>query len=219
MKVLHVYGAASLSEQLSQDIDHLTGHLDGIIREQAGEIVFHHLDQIRRLAGTARRHGDRISLKAKRTLLNQLSVREAYQIAHALSLFFQLVNLCEERARVRHLHEHDAPSMSLRHLFQELKRAGVPADRVQRCLDELEIQPVLTAHPTEAKRRAVLSQIWRLAANWDDPDEVMEALWQTEEVRERRVGPLPSTSSERSSRRWPTSTPRSTPSWRRRIRK
>jgi phosphoenolpyruvate carboxylase len=179
-----------LSEQLTREIEHLTSRLDLIIQEQAGEVVFHHLDQIRRLAGTARRHGDRISLRAKRTLLNQLSVREAYQITHALSLYFQLVNHCEERARVRHLHEHDAPSMSLRHLFQELKRARVPAAKVQCCLDELEIQPVLTAHPTEAKRRAVLSQIWRLAKHWDNPDEVMEALWQTEEVRQRRVDPL-----------------------------
>jgi len=179
-----------LSEQLERESDHLIGRLDDIIREQAGDIVFHHLDQIRRLAGTARRHGDRISLKVKRTLLNQLSVHEAHQIAHALSLHFQLLNLCEERARVRHLREHDKPSMSLRHLFQELKQAGVTGARVQRCLDELEIQPVLTAHPTEAKRRAILSQILRLESQWEDPDEVLESLWQTEEVRERRVGPL-----------------------------
>jgi phosphoenolpyruvate carboxylase len=80
--------------------------------------------------------------------------------------------------------------MSLRSLFAELRQAGVPAERLQHCLDELEIQPVLTAHPTEAKRRATLAQIWRLAESWDDPDEALEALWQTEEVRERRVGPL-----------------------------
>ncbi|MCB1124886.1 MAG: phosphoenolpyruvate carboxylase, partial [Verrucomicrobiae bacterium] len=179
-----------MSEQLARDIKHVTSRLDAIIREQAGEVVFQHLDQIRHLAGTARRHGDRISLQAKRTLINAISAGEAYQIVHALSLFFQLVNLCEERARVRHLREHEAPSMSLRQLFEELKQARVPAARLQECLDELEIQPVLTAHPTEAKRRAVLSQLWRLASHWDDPDEVMEALWQTEEVRERRVGPL-----------------------------
>jgi phosphoenolpyruvate carboxylase len=38
-----------LSAILTQEIDHLTGRLDAIIREQAGELVFHHLDQIRRL--------------------------------------------------------------------------------------------------------------------------------------------------------------------------
>ncbi len=179
-----------MNDSITQEIGHLTGRLDAIIREQAGELVFHHLDEIRRLAATTRRHDDRVSLRAKRALLNQLSVAEAYQIAHAFSLFFQLTNLCEERARVRHLQQEPSPAMSLRRLFEELKEVGVPAEKLQRCLDELEIQPVLTAHPTEAKRRAVLNQIWRVAERFDEPDEALEALWHTEEVREHRVGPL-----------------------------
>ena len=179
-----------MNESVTQEIEHLTGRLDALIREQAGEVVFHHLDQIRRLAATTRQHDDRVSRQAKRALINQLSVAEAYQIAHAFSLFFQLTNLCEERARVRHLHGEAAPAMSLRRLFRELREAGVPAEQLQRRLDELEIQPVLTAHPTEAKRRAVLNQLWRVAERFDDPDEALEALWHTEEVRERRVGPL-----------------------------
>lgn len=179
-----------MSEILVAEIEHLIRHLDAIIREQAGESVFRRLDKIRRLAAAAREHNDPASLHAKRAILNRLSVAEAYQIAHAFSLFFQLTNFCEERARVRHLREHAAPAMSLRRLFGELRAAGVPAESIQRCLDELEIQPVLTAHPTEAKRRAVLAQIWRLTDSWNQPDEVLEALWQTEEIRERRVGPL-----------------------------
>jgi phosphoenolpyruvate carboxylase len=179
-----------LSEILAQEIEHLTGHLDAIIREQAGERVFQHLDRIRRRAAARRRYGEGLSLRVKPAIINHLSVAEAYQIAHAFSLFFQLTNLCEERARVRHLENTPAPAMSLRSLFPELKAAGVRAETLQRCLDELEIQPVLTAHPTEAKRRATLAQVWRLAENWNHPDEVLEALWQTEEVRERHVGPL-----------------------------
>ncbi len=179
-----------MSVILTEEIEHLTGRLDAIIREQAGQTVFQHLDRIRRLAASAREYHDHVSLRAQRALIHRLSVSEAYQITHALSLFFQLVNLCEERARVRHLQTTPAPAMSLRSLFQRLRQAGVPAEMVQRCLDELEIQPVLTAHPTEAKRRATMMQIWRLEEHWDDPDEVLEALWQTEEVRERRVGPV-----------------------------
>ncbi len=180
-----------MSEILAEEIKHLTGRLDAIIREQAGPRVLQHLDRIRRLAAAARQSRDRgAALKAQRTLINQLSVTEAYQITHALSLFFQLVNLCEERARIRHLQTTPAPAMSLRRLFRRLHQAGVPAKKVQRCLDQLEIQPVLTAHPTEAKRRATMTQIWRLAEHWADPDEVIEALWQTEEVRERAVGPI-----------------------------
>jgi phosphoenolpyruvate carboxylase len=179
-----------LSDPLANEIEHLTGRLDAIIREQAGEVVFRHLEQIRELSTTTRHQGDPISLQARRSLINRLGVAEAYQIAHALSLFFQLVNLCEERARERHLRATPAPAMSLRRVFRELKESGVPPEQVQRCLDELEVQPVLTAHPTEAKRRAVLNQLWRVAQDLEHPEEALEALWQTEEIREQRVGPL-----------------------------
>jgi len=180
----------ALSELLTQEIGYLTQRLDAIIREQAGLRVFDRFDRIRRLSIHTRNNSNLKGQRLRRAIINRLSVREAYQIAHALSLFFQLTNLCEERARIRHLREHRAPPMSLASLFAELKAAKIAPKRLQQCLDELEIEPVLTAHPTEAKRRATLAQIWRLSENWDDPDEVLEALWQTEEVRQRRVGPL-----------------------------
>ena len=179
-----------MSVILKQEIGFLTGRLDAIIREQAGERLFRRLHQVRELSSAARQHGGTGSLNGNPRLINCLGVGEAYQIAHAFSLFFQLVNVCEERARSRHLAADPAPTMSLRRLFRELREAGVRPEQVQRCLDELEIQPVLTAHPTEAKRRIVLHQISRLARHWNDPDEVLEALWHTEEIRERRVGPL-----------------------------
>lgn len=181
---------ATLKDPLAHEIEHLTLRLDAIIRENAGEQLFEHLQQIRRLSRTMRHHADPVSLTARRELVDELKLGEAYQIAHALSLFFQLVNLCEERARERHLRTESAPRMSLRRIFCELKEAGVSFKRLQQCLDELEIQPVLTAHPTEAKRRAVLNQLWRVGRDLEHPDEALEALWQTEEIRERRVGPL-----------------------------
>ncbi|HTY88084.1 MAG TPA: phosphoenolpyruvate carboxylase [Candidatus Acidoferrum sp.] len=179
-----------MSKILKQEIRRLVGGLDKIILEQAGKKVFNHLDQVRKLSWRARHLGSESSRRSKHSLLDRLEVGEAYELAHALSLFFELVNLCEERARERHLRLKKAPVMSLRHLFGELKQAGVTAEKLQGCLDELEIQPVLTAHPTEAKRRSVLNQIWRLSREWEQPAEVLETLWQTQEIREQKVGPL-----------------------------
>ncbi len=179
-----------LSEILLREIETLTRRLDVIIREQAGDRLFRHFQQICELSATTRRQGDSFSRGARRKLLERLGVTEAYQIAHGLSLFFQLVNLCEERARVRRLRSESAPPMSLRQVFRELRQAGVTPEKLQRCLDELEVQPVLTAHPTEARRRTVLNQLCRVAREIEQPDEALEALWQTEEIREQRVGPL-----------------------------
>jgi phosphoenolpyruvate carboxylase len=179
-----------MSDILKKEIKQLVAQLDKIIQEQTGKAAFQRLEQIRLLAQKARQSGGEASQQTKHLLLDGLEVRQAYDIAHAFSLYFQLVNLCEERARERHLRTKKSPVMSLRHLFRELKQAGVTTDTLQRCLNELEIQPVLTAHPTEAKRRSVLNQIWRLTQEWDRPDEALEALWQTQEIREQKVGPL-----------------------------
>ena len=179
-----------MDEQLKKEVRFMTTRLGAILREQAGDRIFQHVEQLRQLAKKIRASHDPSDIRAKRRRIAGLTTADAHKVAHAFSLFFQVVNLGEERARIRHLQAHPAPPQSLRWLFQELKRANVPIETLQRCLDTLEIQPVLTAHPTEARRRTMLNQILRLAKHVGDPDEVLEALWHTEEIRERKVGPL-----------------------------
>ena len=179
-----------MNKLLKQEIQGLVGRLDRIILEQAGKKVFKHLDTVRTLSKRARQFGSEASRRSKHSLLDRLNTQEACQLAHAFSLFFQLVNLCEERARERNLTSKKTVSMSLRSLFAELKSSGVSSKQLQAVLDELHVEPVLTAHPTEANRRAVLNQIARLTQHWEQPDEVLEALWQTEEIREQKIGPL-----------------------------
>lgn len=179
-----------MDPQLRQEVRFLTTRLGQIIREQAGDKVFEHVEQLRHLAKRVRAQHQPADVKAKRRLIGRFTITEAYQVTHAFSMFFQLVNLCEERTRIRHLQAHPAPAQSVARIFQELKEQGVTPAQLQACLDALEIQPVLTAHPTEAKRRTVLNQILRLAGDIQQPDAALEALWQTEEVRQHRIGPL-----------------------------
>ena len=139
-----------MSQILKAEIKQLVSRLDKIILEQAGKKVFNHLDTVRKLSKRARHFGSETSLQMKHALLSRLDTKEAYQLAHAFSLFFQLVNLCEERARERHLQSKKMAAMSLPALFRELKYAGITEKKLQSVLNELEIEPVLTAHPTEA---------------------------------------------------------------------
>ncbi len=175
---------------LKREVRFLTTRLGDIVREQAGSRIFADVEKLRKLSKAIRQRPDRASIQAKRRLVARLAVPDGFQIGHAFSLFFQLVNLCEERERIRHLQANPSPSQSLGRLFGELREAAVPAETVQRCLDTLEIQPVLTAHPTEAKRRTVLNHLMRLSTEVDEPDEILETLWQTAEIREGRVTPL-----------------------------
>jgi len=172
------------------DYTHIIGRLDAIIREQAGDLIHSHIEQIRGLARASRHHGDKASLAAKRTLLDSIDEPTAYRIAHAFSLYFQLVNLCEERERMRRLAASPEPSMSFRWLFRTLKEDRVPAKKIEQILAQIEIEPVLTAHPTETKRRTVLDHLRRLEGEWDKPETILEALWHTEEIRRTRMTPL-----------------------------
>ncbi|MBM3832595.1 MAG: phosphoenolpyruvate carboxylase [Verrucomicrobia bacterium] len=176
--------------QLRQDVRRLTTRLGRIIREQEGEKLFAKIEAVRLLSKSVRARHDPTIIREKLRLIQSLSIREAYRLGHAFSLFFQVVNVCEEQARLRHLERTPEPVQSLCSLFAELKRAGISADELQKVLDQLQIQPVLTAHPTEPKRRVTLRHLQRLRNHLDEPDEVLEALWQTEEVRDRAVTPM-----------------------------
>jgi phosphoenolpyruvate carboxylase len=178
-----------MDEQLKPEVRFLTTHLGEIIREQAGPQVFEAVEEIRKLAKSIRA-GDQNAIPPLEARVAQLSHAEAYDVGHAFSLFFQLVNLAEQRARLRRLRASPAPARSLKALFAELRSAGVTAETLQRCLDALFIQPVLTAHPTEAKRRTNLGHLLRLDAQLDAPDEILETLWHTEEIRQRPLTPL-----------------------------
>jgi phosphoenolpyruvate carboxylase len=194
-----------MNELLRQEVRFLTTRLGAIVREQSGPEVFSAIEALRKVAKQIRQHPNSKLMKAKEHAVNRLTVEQAEAVAHAFSLFFHLVNLCEERERVRRLRTRDrqgaGAAMSLRHTFSELRRQRVPPAAVEKLLESMSIEPVLTAHPTEAKRRSVLNHILRLgrtldatcgdltSANEWDIDSWIEALWLTDEVREGVVTP------------------------------
>ena len=194
-----------MNERLRQEVRFLTTRLGAIVREQSGPEVFAAIEILRKIAKQIRQTPNSKLLKTKERAVGKLSVEDATDVAHAFSMFFHLVNLCEERERVRRLHAHDrqgagAP-MSLRHTFSELRRQKVSPAAVKKLLASMHIEPVLTAHPTEAKRRSILNHILRLGRTLDsacgditptverDVDSWIEALWLTDEVREGVVTP------------------------------
>ena len=194
-----------MNEALRQEVRFLTTRLGAMVQEQCGANTFEAIERLRKLAKQIRQNPDPKLLELKESALRELSSGRATEVAHAFSLFFHLVNLCEERERVRRLRayasqEVGAP-MSLRRTFSELRRQQVPRSHFKRVLASMHIEPVLTAHPTEAKRRSVLNHILRIGRTleaWHGDldaaaeraiDPWIEALWLTDEVRETPVTP------------------------------
>lgn len=195
-----------MNEALRKEVRLLTTRLGAIVQEQCGPKTFAAVESLRQLSKQIRQRIDPGLLEVKQREVDRLRLGRATEVAHAFSLFFHLVNLCEERERIRRLlayerQETGAP-MSFRHTFSEVRRHRVPLAVVRRLLACMRIEPVLTAHPTEAKRRSVLNHILRLGRTLDalggemGPqaekalDPWIEALWLTDEVRERPITPL-----------------------------
>lgn len=194
---------------------HLLGDLLGdTICEQEGSDIFDLVETIRGLA-KAGRTGDQEASRHLLEIIEELPVPQARGVVKAFDAYFQLVNLAEEEERVRVLRDRarqahaQGGSMdeTIAAAVSRLRNEGLSAADMQALLDDLFIMPVFTAHPTEAKRRTVLTKLRRILDILHDFDfhtpipsesdalrdalrEEIVSLWQTDETRWRQPTPL-----------------------------
>lgn len=152
---------------LSQTI-HLLGDLLGkVISELESPEIFEIEERIRALA-KARRGGDAMAAEKLHAEVAALGNEEARVISAAFASYFDLVNLAEENQRVQALHarEDESHPRPIRESVGEavavLKERGVTREQMSALLEDLSIELVLTAHPTESRRRTVLSKTERI---------------------------------------------------------
>ena len=196
---------------LKQDI-HLLGNVLGdVLRHQEGDTLFELVEDIRTLSKAAR-SGKVKSRKKLETLLESLDVYDMERVARAFNHFLSLSNLAEQQHRIRrrraHQFEPDTSTQrgSLEETFQSLIDSGVTPSAISSCISTLGIELVLTAHPTETRRRTVQHihlEIDRLLRERDlhamTPREedahrrelhrVISAGWATDEIRPERPTP------------------------------
>ena len=153
---------------LSESI-HLLGDLLGkVLSEQESTAVFDLEERIRLLA-KARRAGDEASTRELAGQVSTLTTDSARAVAAAFSLYFDLVNLAEENYRVSEVRrtkreKYPRPiADSIGEAVTTLHQAGLSQEEMSALLESLDIELVLTAHPTEAKRRTILSKTQRIA--------------------------------------------------------
>ncbi|MDQ1747911.1 MAG: phosphoenolpyruvate carboxylase [Frankiaceae bacterium] len=189
---------------LRDEVRLLGGLLGEVVAESGGAGLFDDVERLRVAARDARRDGDP---DAPRRIVDELSVERAEQVARAFTVLFHLVNLAEERHRVRVLRQRDAEGVPPPRDSLAATVETMSADATQRAMADLEVHPVFTAHPTEARRRAVVNAVGRIAEQMqrlDDPRlgasertdvrrrllEEISILWRTALLRHRRLEPL-----------------------------
>ena len=180
---------------LRDDVRILGALVGDVIREQCGDQFFQRVERAR-LAAIA---GADDELRA---LVTGLPAREAETLIRAFSTYFEVVNLAERIHRIRRRRDYlrsasEPQEGSIADAIARLAAARVKPTEIATLLQRLRIEPVFTAHPTEATRRTLLEKeqvIGRLLVERLDPSrtpdeeraalarirEEITATWQTD---------------------------------------
>ncbi|MEM6638549.1 MAG: phosphoenolpyruvate carboxylase [Pseudomonadota bacterium] len=149
-------------EPLRADVRELGRMLGELLVEQRGQAFFDTVEKARRLA-IARRAGDHEVADDLDDVLTGRSPIEAVSVLRAFSLWFQMVNLAERIHRIRrrrdYLRKGDGPQgETISRSVQQLLDDGMSERDARQLVGSIRIEPVFTAHPTEATRRTILEK-------------------------------------------------------------
>ena len=186
---------------LRQTVRLLGNILGQVLVEQESDEIFEIEETIREIS-KQRRAGNLEAAKLLSKHVNALTEKQARAVASAFALYFDLVNLAEENERVQEANSSTANGIA--QTIEAFKAQEIPLKQVQAMLDHLNIELVLTAHPTQAKRRSLMSKLVRISkllhelskngVNDSEQEEIAEKLytevstyWLTE--RERTATP------------------------------
>ena len=191
--------------EYQESLDRLVDILNTVVQEQVGRSLAETMRRIRRLA-LERRAGIPDAEPRLRAELKRLDLPQVRSVIRWLSLFFDLANTVEDLQRIHVLKQRGERARetgtpraeSIAAAVFELKDAGrTPAD-VQQWLNRLRVEPVFTAHPSEAKRRTtrqLLGSIREQLPGLMEADSAqvekrlladMTVLWQSDLVRPQR---------------------------------
>ncbi|SNR23412.1 phosphoenolpyruvate carboxylase [Halorubrum vacuolatum] len=190
------------------DVRELGALVGDVLSAQTSTEAFETVETLRNESIDYRR-GDTEDRTALRNAVDDLSTTREGIVARAFTTYFELINLAEERERVRAVRDADANGSlhdSFESTLEELSDAGVTADELREVLDDVLIEPTFTAHPTEARRATVKSKLRSIAnhleeldernltdrereAIWRDVTAEVTSLWGTRQVRQRRPEP------------------------------
>jgi phosphoenolpyruvate carboxylase len=182
--------------------------LGRVVADYGGSALLRDVERLRRLVIRARDDG--AFERSAEKLVGSWTLDRAEEVARAFTCYFHLANLAEEHHRARVLRERDQgpkPVQESLAVTVGVLRKRLGDRRLRRLLIDLEVHPVFTAHPTEARRRAVVTAIRRVGEQLDRLDdprisagereeairrmtEEIDSLWRTSQLRSTQVQPL-----------------------------
>ena len=152
-----------ISKPLSYQVNLLGKLLGHVIREQAGENIYSLVEEFRLLCKQANQSGDESLFRQVQQKIKSLTQDEIVWLIRAYTTFFHLVNQAErqEIIRINQKRERSATldqprNESIMEAVHQLKQEKISYKQILALLDQLNIQPTMTAHPTDSRRRTIL---------------------------------------------------------------
>ncbi|XEC94582.1 phosphoenolpyruvate carboxylase [Paenibacillus tarimensis] len=194
---------------LRRDVRFLGNILGEVLVHQGGEQLLDIVEKIREMSKTLRAEYLPELYEEFKQVIESLDPDIRHQVIRAFAIYFQLVNIAEQNHRMRRKRDYERSAGdevqpgSIESAVQDLKVRNISVDVVKEMLDSISLELVMTAHPTEATRRAVMDIHKRMAMDvmeLDNPtltlrereklrekllNEVL-TLWQTDELRNRK---------------------------------
>ncbi len=177
--------------------------LGDVIREQDGEDVFQQIENIRRASVGAYRDGSDASSKALTDELAQLTVDETVRFVHSFASFLQITNLAEDHVQRQRGRSGADIAASVAGVVTDLEAQGFTRAQIAERLSGGLVAPVITAHPSEARRKSVLDRQHAIAHDLDrldlaqsdaerrrteaDLKRQVSILWRTRLLRQMRI--------------------------------
>jgi phosphoenolpyruvate carboxylase len=194
---------------LRDDIRLLGRLLGDNVREQEGEEIYELVETIRQTSIRFHRDGDEAARHELETILARLTPVQSVHIVRAYSYFSHLSNIAEDQQLIRSLRLQAMAGLSpqpgtLARAFAHARETGLGPVELSRLVDSAFMSPVLTAHPTEVRRKSTMTRELAIAALLDRRDRVtltqreekeledklrraVLVLWQTSLLRRTRL--------------------------------
>lgn len=192
---------------LRAEVRFLGNMLGRVLIEQEGKAFFELVESIRKSAQELRSRYSPSLEKKFYSRIRSLSLDKLTRVMRAFTVYFQLVNLAEDKHRIRRKRDYEEKEQvqpgSFEDILERIARAKIPFSQFERLMKEMSIELVLTAHPTEAQRRSVFEKIFKLERLLFNQEfrvltprerreieeriyEQITLLWQTDELRRRK---------------------------------
>ena len=201
----------AIPESMRAHVRALGEILGRVLRESGSPGLFEDVERLR--LATIQAYTDETPEAFARAveIADSFTIGRADEVARAFTVYFHLVNLAEEHQRVRQLRQRDGSSArdgasdTVSNAFDHLS-GEVGQDAAIARLQAMRFHPVFTAHPTEARRRAVSDSIRRLVDLLVERDaspggldmvriersllEEVDTLWRTAPLRQEKPTPV-----------------------------